>query len=261
MAEVSVEAFVAERRHSWRRPPVWPDGRLFNSNEDRMTRVGLRVAFLLLVLYTWAIGRSERFDVFEAFDITVGDSWWILAVGLLAMSALCLFAARRRVWVRATRTSAGTSQPGTVNWRLPAWGRTPRWPDGRLFATRDPLVTVSTLVSMFAAGAALWLLGEAGVPRIDIATYEEPLVLLLQLATIVFIWVVGIRMHVVQAVVEGWMDDKELGFVERRIVALAADAKRAKARFAPSPNAGGPAVQGGAISPGSEMPDGDRGRH
>ena len=26
MAEVSVEAFVAERRHSWRRPPVWPDG-------------------------------------------------------------------------------------------------------------------------------------------------------------------------------------------------------------------------------------------
>ena len=122
-------------------------------------------------------------------------------------------------------------------------------------------MTVATLVSVFAAGPALWLLGEAGVPRIDIATHEEPLVPLLQLATIVLISVVVIRVHVVQAVVEGWMDDKELGFVERRIAALAAGAKQAKARFAPSPNAGGPAVQRGAISPGSEMPDGDRGRH
>ena len=69
MAEVAVGASVAERRHSWRRPPVWPDVRLFHPCEDRMTRVGLRVEFLLLVLYTWAIGRSERFDV------TVGDSW------------------------------------------------------------------------------------------------------------------------------------------------------------------------------------------
>ena len=56
----------------------------------------------------------------------------------------------------------------------------------------------------------------------------------MQLVTLVVIWVVLIRMHVVQAVVEGWADeDKELGFVEGRIVALAADARRARARFAP----------------------------
>ena len=71
MTEKSVGVSVAERQHSWRRPPVWPDGRLFNPNEDRMTRVTLRVAVLAVVLDWWAVGRSD------SFDIAVGDSSWI----------------------------------------------------------------------------------------------------------------------------------------------------------------------------------------
>ena len=123
---------------------------------------------------------------------------------------------------------------GTAEWRLLAWGRTPRWPDGRRFAVRDPLVTVATIASVFAACAAFWLFGEAGIPRVDVSAYQLPLVPVMQLATLVVIWVVLVRMHVVKAVVEGWADDdSELGFVESRVAALAAGARRARARFAP----------------------------
>ena len=79
----------------------------------------------------------------------------------------------------------------------------------------------------------LLLLGHAGVPPIAISGYQEFLVPALQLTALSLLWAMVIRNQVVRAVAEGWTDaDKQLGFIERRIAALAADAKRASARFA-----------------------------
>lgn len=58
---------------------------------------------------------------------------------------------------------------------------------------------------------------------------------MLQVVAATAFWVMAIRMRVVQAVVEGWVDDdSELGFIQGRIAAVAVDAKRARARFAPA---------------------------
>ncbi len=94
------------------------------------------------------------------------------------------------------------------------------------------MVTAAALGSVFTACATLWLLGETGVPRIDMSTYQEPLLSVLQVAAPTAIWVAIIRVWVVQAVVEGWADDdSELGFIQGRIAAVAVDAKRARAQF------------------------------
>ncbi len=95
---------------------------------------------------------------------------------------------------------------------------------------------VAWLVSILAASAVLWLCGDAGLPSIKISAFQKPLVSLLQLVAVSFTLVMAIRICVVQAVVEGWVDDDraELDFFMGRIVALAVDATRVKARFAPS---------------------------
>lgn len=193
-----------------------------------MTRVLMRIEFLLLAPYLWALGRSD------SLEVVVGDWAWILAGGLLAASAVCLLVMRKRVWARAGSSGAGATQPEAANRLLPGWGRTPRWPDGRRFVVRDSVVTVAAFGAVSTACAAFWLLGEAGIPRVDVSPYGVSLVPLLQLATPVVLLVWLIRMQVVRAVVEGWVDDDtELGFAERRIAALAAGASRARARFAP----------------------------
>ena len=219
---------AVERRSWWSRPPEWPDGRLLNANEDLTTRVCLWVAFLLLAAHVWVLGRSGTFDV------AVGDSLWIIIGGLVVASVLCVVGARRRIWARAT--SAGAAAPNaagpTADGILREWMRAPRWGDGRRFAVRDPMVTAAALGAVFTACATLWLLGETGVPRIDMSTYQDPLLSVLQVAAPTAIWVAMIRVWVVQAVVEGWADDdSELGFIQGRIAAVAVDAKRARAQF------------------------------
>ena len=228
----AVQAPVAEgeRSRSWRSVPRWPDGRLFHAMEDRMTRVAVRLQMLSLALFVWAFGRS---DLFEA---AVDDARWILVGALVVVSVLSFYVGSRLVWTRAARSGAGVPTHESARQRPPVWWRAPRWPDGRLFAVRDMAVMVAWLVSIFAAGAVLWLCGDAGIPSIEISAFQEPLVSLLQLATVSLTLVVAIRMRVVQAVVEGWVDDDrvELDFFMGRIAALAVDARRAKARFAPS---------------------------
>lgn len=215
-------------QHSWRRPPAWPDGRLFHPGEDRTTRVTLRAFASLLCIWVWALGRSDY------FALAAGDWWWVLAAGLLAASALCFFIARRRVWRLAAHSGVGPCSREPSTGMLRGW-RAPRWSDGRLVAAKDPAVTALLVVCSLAFYATLWLLGEAGVPSIDISGYQEPLLPILQLATLGLLSATMVRTQVVRAVVEGWIDeDRQLGFIERRIAALATEAKRAKARFASS---------------------------
>ena len=212
-------------RSWWFRPAAWPDGRLLNANEDATTRVWLGVVFLLVAMQVWVHGRSDRLDA------AVGDSLWILIGGLVAASVLCTVGTRKRVWERAS--SADAAGPGADGPILLKWVRAPRWPDGRRFAVRDPALTAAALASAFAAYATVWLLGEAGVPRIDISAYQDLLLGGLQVAAATALSVVTIRVRVVQAVVEGWADDdSELSFVQGRIAAVAATAKRAKSQFA-----------------------------
>ena len=226
MAEDSAGPSSAKRQ-SWRRPPAWPDGRLLHPNDDRTAKVILSTLTALLALWIWALGRTD------SFNLPVGDSWWILAAGLLAASVLCFLVARRRVWRLAARSSVGAVQPQSTHPRVSRWWCAPRWPDGRLVAVKDPVVTVLLLACSFAAYGTLLLLGHAGVPPIAISGYQEFLVPALQLTALSLLWAMVIRNQVVRAVAEGWTDaDKQLGFIERRIAALAADAKRASARFA-----------------------------
>ena len=147
------------------------------------------------------------------------------------------------MWTLAARSGLRVPSEVSDGRPLTAWYRTPRWPDGRLFAVSDPGVTVALIAFALAMSALLWLCGEARIPRIEIAAYQEPLLLLLQLATTILLWVVLIRTRIVHAVVGGWVDDDraELDFLQRRVVALAVDAKRARARFSqlPTPPVGG----------------------
>lgn len=227
MAEASAGSPSARQRHSWRRPPAWPDGRLLHPREDLTTRVTIGALVPLLAIWIWTLGRV---DYFEA---TVGDWWWILEAGLIAASVVSLLVARRRTWSLAARLGLTAVQPQSTRRRLPSVWRAARWPDGRLIAVRDPAVTALVLAGTFASYGALWLLGNAGVPRIDISGYRQDLLLALQLPVSALLCAMVVRIQVVRAVVEGWLDDNaQLGFIERRIAALAANAKRANARFA-----------------------------
>lgn len=238
MAGNAVGASAVERRSGWFRPAAWPDGRLFNANEDQTTRVALWVVFVLLAVHSWLLGRSD------AFEVAVSYSSWILSGGLLVASALCILVARKRIWARASSSGAGSgcgrdeggAAGAGAGGRTPLeWVRAPRWPDGRRFAVRDRVATAATMAAVFAACAAVWLLGEAGIPRIDVSAHQGLLLPVLQLAMVAALWVMIVRAQVVQAVVEGWADDdSELGFVQVRVAAVAANAKRARARFAPS---------------------------
>ena len=124
----SLGVSAVECRSWWFRPAAWPDGKLLNPNEDRMTRVWMWATVLLVAVQSWVLGRSDTLDV------AIGDSLWILSGGLVA--------------------------------------------------------------------------------------------------AVTALWVMAIRMRVVQAVVEGWVDDREPGFIQGRLAAVAVDAKRARARFA-----------------------------
>lgn len=175
----------------------------------------------LLAIWVWALGRV---DYFEA---SVGDWWWILGAGLIAASVVSLLVARRRIRSLAARSGLAAVQPQYTVWRAA------RWSDGRLVAVRDPAVTALMLAGTFALYGTLWLLGNAGVPRIDTSGYQQDLLLALQLPVSALLCAMVVRTQIVRAVVEGWLDDDaQLGFVERRIAALAANAKRANARFA-----------------------------
>lgn len=239
MADEVAVASLSEggRSRGLRRAPRWPDGRVFNPMEDRMTRLVSRVVLVSLMLWVWALGRSD------GLNVAVEGSWWILVGLLLAVSVLAFYGGRRRVWALAGRSGLRAPSEVPDGRPLAAWYRTPRWPDGRLFAVSDPGVTVASVAFFLAMSAVLWLCGEARIPRIEIAAYQEPLLLLLQLATVILLWVVLIRTRIVHAVVEGWVDDDcaELDFLQRRVVALAVDAKRARARFSqlPTPPVGG----------------------
>ena len=227
MAEASAGSPSERQRHSWRRPPAWPDGRLLHPREDLTTRVIIGALVLLLAIWIWALGRV---DYFEA---SVGDWWWILEAGLIAASVVSLLVARRRTWNLAARMGLTAVQPQSTCRRLTSGWPAARWPDGRLVAVRDPAVTALVLAGTFASYGALWLLGSAAVPRIDISGYQQDLLLALQLPVSALLCVMVVRIQVVRAVVEGWLDDDaQLGFIERRIAALAANAKRANARFA-----------------------------
>ena len=167
------------------------------------------------------------------FEASVGDWWWSLVAGLIAASVVSLLVARRRTRSLAARMGLTAVQPQSTRRRLPSVWRAARWSDGRLVAVRDPAVTALVLAGTFALYGALWLLGNAGVPRIDISGYRQDLMLALQLPVSALLCVMAVRIQVVRAVLEGWLDDDaQLGFVERRIAALAANAKRANARFA-----------------------------
>ena len=181
----------------------------------------------LVAIWVWVLGRV---DYFEA---SVGDWWWILVAGLIAASVVSLLVARRRIRSLAARMGLTAVQPQSTRRRLPSVWRAARWSDGRLVAVRDPAVTALVLAGTFALYGTLWLLGNAGVPRIDISGYRQDLLLALQLPVSALLCVMVVRIQVVRAVVEGWLDDDaQLGFIERRIAALAANAKRANARFA-----------------------------
>ena len=221
MAEASAGSPSARQRHSWRRPPAWPDGRLLHPREDLTTRVTIGAIVPLLAIWVWALGRV---DYFEA---SVGDWWWILGAGLIAASVVSLLVARRRIRSLAARSGLAAVQPQYTVWRAA------RWSDGRLVAVRDPAVTALILAGTFALYGTLWLLGNAGVPRIDTSGYQQDLLLALQLPVSALLCAMVVRTQIVRAVVEGWLDDDaQLGFVERRIAVLAANAKRANARFA-----------------------------
>lgn len=221
MAEASAGSPSARQRHSWRRPPAWPDGRLLHPSEDLTTRVTIGAIVPLLAIWVWALGRV---DYFEA---SVGDWWWILGAGLIAASVVSLLVARRRIRSLAARSGLAAVQPQYTVWRAA------RWSDGRLVAVRDPAVTALMLAGTFALYGTLWLLGNAGVPRIDTSGYQQDLLLALQLPVSALLCAMVVRTQIVRAVVEGWLDDDaQLGFVERRIAVLAANAKRANARFA-----------------------------
>ena len=211
----------ARQRHSWRRPPAWPDGRLLHPREDLTTRVTIGAIVPLLAIWVWALGRVDHFEA------SVGDWWWILGAGLIAASVVSLLVARRRIRSLAARSGLAAVQPQYTVWRAA------RWSDGRLVAVRDPAVTALMLSGTFALYGTLWLFGNAGVPRIDISGYQQDLLLALQLPVSALLCAMVVRTQIVRAVVEGWLDDDaQLGFVERRIAALAANAKRANARFA-----------------------------
>lgn len=227
MAEASAGSPSAGQRHSWRRPPAWPDGRLLHPCEDLTTRATIGAGVVLAAIWVWALGR------FGYIEASFGDRWRILGAGLIAASAVSLLVARRRIRSLAARSGLAVVQPQYTHRRLLRVWRAARWSDGRLVAVRDPAVTALMLAGAFALYGTLWLLGNAGVPRIDISGYQQGLLLALQLPVVALLWAMVIRTQVVRAVVEGWLDDDaQLGFVERRIAALAAKAKRANARFA-----------------------------
>ncbi len=227
MADDSGGTPSARQQHSWCRPPAWPDGRLFHPGEDRTVRVTLGASASLLCVWVWALGRSDYFAL-------AADGWWILAAGLLAASALCIVIARRRIRCLAAHSGVGPCSREPSTGMLRGW-RSPRWSDGRLVAVKDPAVATLLVVCSLAFYAKLWLLGEAGVPSIDISGYREPLLPILQVTTLGLLWAMMVRTQIVRAAVEEWIDeDRQLGFIERRIAALATEAKRAKDRFAPS---------------------------
>ena len=107
MAEASAGSPSARQRHSWRRPPAWPDGRLLHPREDLTTRVTIGALVPLVAIWVWALGRV---DYFEA---SVGDWWWILGAGLIAASVVSLLVAKRRygawlparIWQRYSRST------------------------------------------------------------------------------------------------------------------------------------------------------------
>lgn len=232
MAEVSAGSPSARQQHSWHRPPAWPDGRLLHPSEDPTTRVTIGALMPLVAIWVWALGRV---DYFEA---SVGDWWWILAAGLIAASVVSLLAAKRRIRNLAARSGLAAVQPQYTHRRLRRVWRAARWSDGRLVAVRDPAVTALMLAGTFALFGTLWLSGNAGIPRIAISGYQQDLLLALQLPVVALLWAMVIRTQVVRAVVEGWLnDDAQLGFIERRIAALAANAKRTNARFATTQDA------------------------
>lgn len=227
MVEDSGRSPSAKQRHSWRRPPAWPDGRLLHPHEDLTTRVTIGAIVPLVAIWVWALGRAGYLEA------SVGDWWWILEAGLIAVSVVSSLAARRRIRSLAARSGLTAVRPQSTRRRLRRVWRTARWSDGRLFAVRDPAVTALVLAGTFASYGALWLLGNAGIPRIDMSGYQQDLLLALQLPVSALLCAMVVRIQVVRAVVEGWLDDDaQLGFIERRIAALAANAKRANARFA-----------------------------
>ena len=226
MAEASAGSPSARQRQSWRRPPAWPDGRLLHPCEDLMTRVTIGALMPLLAPLVWALGRG---DYIEA---SVGDWWWILGAGLIATSVVSPLVARWRTRSLAVRMGLTAAQPQSSRRRLPSVWRAARWPDGRLVAVRDPAVTALVLAGTFASYGTLWLLGNAGVPRIDISGYRQDLLLALQLPVTALLCAMAVRIQVVRAVVEGWLDnDAQLGFIERRIAALAANCEASQCPF------------------------------
>ena len=230
MAVVSAGSPSARQRQSWRRPPAWPDGRLLHPGEDRTTRVTVGALVSLLAIWMWTAGRADGY--FELPVDAVGGWWWILVAGLIAVSVTSSLVAKRRTWAVAARSDLAAVGPRSVDWPLLRAWRAARWSDGRLVAVRDPAVTALVLAAIFALCGTMWLLGNAAVPRIDITGYQRGLLLALQLTSVVLMWAMAVRIQVVRAIVEGWLDDDaQLGFIERRIAALAANAKRASAHF------------------------------
>lgn len=227
MAVVSAGSPSSRQRHSWRRPPTWPDGRLLHPHEDRTTRVTTGALLPVLAIWMWSAGRADGY-----FEVSVGGWWWILAAGLIVFAVVSSLAATSRIRAVAARSDLAVMQPRSIGRRLLRDWRAPRWSDGRLVAIRDPAVTALLLAGIFASCGTMWLLGNAAVPRIDISGYQQGLLGVLQLTSVALMWAMVGRVQVVRAIVEGWLDDDaQLGFIERRIVALAANAKRASAHF------------------------------
>lgn len=226
MVEGSGGSISARQRHSWwRRPPAWPDGRLLHPCEDPTTRVIGGAVVPLLAIWSWSAGRDGYLGV------SVGERWWILAASLIAVSVVSVLVARRRIWHLAARSRLAAVQPQSTRQLLCVW-RAPRWSDGRRVTVMDPAAMALMLTGTFAACGTMWLLSNAGVPNSDISGYPELLLLPLELT----ILAMAVRTQVVRAIVERWPDDyAHLGFIERRIAALAAIAKRANAQFASTP--------------------------
>ncbi len=60
MAEASAGSPSARQRHSWRRPPAWPDGRLLHPREDLTTRVTIGAIVPLLAIWVWALALAAN---------------------------------------------------------------------------------------------------------------------------------------------------------------------------------------------------------
>ena len=119
MAEASAGSPSARQRHSWRRPPAWPDGRLLHPREDLTTRVTIGAIVPLLAIWVWALGRVDHFEA------SVGDWWWILGAGLIAASVVSLLVARRRIRSLAARSGLAAVQPQYTVWRAARWSDGP----------------------------------------------------------------------------------------------------------------------------------------